>query len=77
MFPRRLHSDILTVVKLKICGKCKRPYMEDRDFCPNCPKPYLWNQESWLNLGCLLLTILPLFMLIIFWAFFFLSFALR
>jgi hypothetical protein len=28
--------------------------MASSEFCPRCPQPYSWNQESWLNMGCLL-----------------------
>ncbi|MBA2493897.1 MAG: hypothetical protein H0V31_04290 [Acidobacteria bacterium] len=58
-------------MSIKICQKCKRPFMADNEFCPHCPEPYTWNQESWANLGCLLLTIVPLFVMILFWLFFF------
>jgi predicted amidophosphoribosyltransferase len=63
-------------VKLKICPKCKRPFLADKEFCPHCPRPE-WNQESWANVGCLLATILPLFLMILFWLFFFLGFIFR
>ena len=64
---------ILLIVKLKLCPKCKRPYLDAKEFCPNCPEPPTWNQESCANLGCLLLTILPLFGMILFWFFVFLG----
>ncbi|MEZ5426274.1 MAG: hypothetical protein R2747_08420 [Pyrinomonadaceae bacterium] len=51
--------------------------MEDREFCPHCPQPYSWDQESWANMGCLLITILPLVLILLFWLFFFMSFLLR
>jgi hypothetical protein len=41
--------------------------MADKQFCPHCPEPYAWNQESYANVGCLVLMILPLFLLILFW----------
>ncbi|MGI8669198.1 MAG: hypothetical protein ACR2J3_05025 [Aridibacter sp.] len=62
---------ILKDMQLKICDKCKRPYLAAKEFCPNCPEPYTWNQESVGNLGCLLATIIPLFLMILFWLFFF------
>ena len=64
-------------MKLKLCPKCKRPYLASKEFCPDCPEPYTWNQESYSNLGCLMLMLLPLFFLIFFWLFFFLSFLIR
>lgn len=45
--------------------------MADKDVCPSCPASYTWNQESFANLGCLLLTILPLAAFILFWLFLF------
>lgn len=51
--------------------------MADKEYCPSCPEPYTWNQESYSNLGCLLLMILPLVVLILFWMFFFLGFLIR
>jgi hypothetical protein len=64
-------------VELKICKQCKRPYLADKEFCPHCPEPYTWNQESYANLGCLLAMILPLFLLILFWLFLFLGIFIR
>jgi len=64
-------------VQLKICPKCKRPYLANKELCPHCPEPYTWNQESWSSLGCLLLTILPLFVMILFWMFFFMGIFIR
>ena len=54
---------------LKLCPKCRRPYLSSNDYCPNCPEPYTWDQESYANVGCLVLTIAPLFILILFWLF--------
>jgi hypothetical protein len=56
-------------VQLKLCPKCRRPYLANKEYCPNCPEPYAWNQESYANLGCLLLMILPLVLMIFFWLF--------
>ncbi|MDQ3713929.1 MAG: hypothetical protein M3388_17155 [Acidobacteriota bacterium] len=64
-------------MSLKICKKCKRPFMASHEFCPHCPKPYTWNQESWANVGCLLAMILPLFVMIFFWFVFFFGFLFR
>jgi hypothetical protein len=58
-------------VKLKICTRCKRPFLANKQFCPSCPAPYTWNQESYANLGCLLMMILPIFLIVFFWLFFF------
>ncbi|MFN3418683.1 MAG: hypothetical protein ACK42A_05025 [Pyrinomonadaceae bacterium] len=52
---------------LKLCPKCRRPFLANNEYCPHCPPPPTWNQESLVNLGCLLATILPLFGLILFW----------
>ena len=51
--------------------------MAGKEFCPHCPEPYTWNQESWANMGCLLMMILPLFVMIFFWLFLFLGFFIR
>jgi hypothetical protein len=64
-------------VNLKLCPVCRKPYLADKDFCPSCPEPMTWNQESYTNLGCLLLTILPLFGIILFWLFLFMGFFIR
>ncbi len=57
-------------MKLKLCQNCKRPFLEEKhEFCPHCPAPY--NADSYFNLGCVLLTILPLFLFIVFWIFYF------
>ncbi|MGI8469524.1 MAG: hypothetical protein ACR2N3_13835 [Pyrinomonadaceae bacterium] len=58
---------------LKLCRQCKRPFLASQEFCPRCPRVE-WNQESLANLGCLLATILPLFVMILFWLFFLLGF---
>lgn len=60
-------------MQLKICPKCKKPYLANKDACQSCPAPYTWNQESYANLGCLLLMIAPLVLMILFWFFFFLG----
>jgi hypothetical protein len=64
-------------VKLKICKVCKRPFLKEKEFCPHCPEPYSWNQESRTNIGCLLAMIAPLFLMILFWLFFFPGFFFR
>jgi hypothetical protein len=51
--------------------------MADKEFCPNCPEPYTWNQESYANLGCLLLMLMPLGLLILFWLFMFIGVIIR
>jgi len=56
-------------VNLKLCPVCKKPFLAEKEFCPNCPQPLTWNQESYANIGCLLLTILPLVLMILFWLF--------
>ena len=60
-------------VAIKLCPRCKRPFLAEKELCPHCPEPYMWNQESLANLGCLVATILPLFLLILFWLFMFLA----
>jgi hypothetical protein len=57
-------------MKLKLCSNCKRPYLANKDFCPKCPK-IEWNQESWMNVGCLLAMVSPLFIMIFLWLLFF------
>lgn len=47
--------------------------MADKESCPTCPEPHTWDQESYANVGCLLLMLLPLVLLIFFWLFFFLA----
>jgi len=64
-------------MSLKICKKCKRPFMASHEFCQHCPPPYTWNQESWANVGCVLAMILPLFALIFLWFVFFFGFLFR
>ncbi|MGI8787328.1 MAG: hypothetical protein ACR2HG_06165 [Pyrinomonadaceae bacterium] len=59
-------------MQIKLCPKCKRPFMASQEFCPHCPAPYTWNQESWMNVGCLTLMVaLPLLVMFLFWVFFF------
>ena len=60
-------------VAIKLCPKCKRPFLAAKKDCPHCPEPYTWNQESWANVGCLMATLLPLVLLILFWLFLFLG----
>ena len=61
-------------MQLKLCPNCKRPFLAKEEFCPHCPEPYTWNQESWMNVGCLLMmTAVPLFLVILFWLFLFLG----
>lgn len=67
---------ILVFVELKLCPKCKRPFLATDEFCPKCPRPE-WNQESYMNVGCLLLMILPLVLLVLFWLFFFVGIFIR
>ena len=62
-------------MKIKICQTCKRPYLEKDEFCPRCPPPY--DANSLANLGCLLLTVLPLVVMILFWLFLFLGIFMR
>jgi len=54
---------------LKLCPKCRRPFMGSEEFCPRCPEPF--DANSFANLGCIVMTILPLLVLILFWAFVF------
>jgi hypothetical protein len=58
-------------VDLKLCPKCRRPYLAEKEWCPHCPEPYTWNQESYANLGCLLLMMTPILLMIMFWIFLF------
>jgi len=56
-------------VRLKICNRCKRPFLANKEFCTHCPAPY--NPDSLANIGCLLAMMLPLFMVVFFWIFLF------
>ena len=62
--PVRVYS---RTVLLKLCPQCRKPFIAENGTCPHCPEPYTWNQESYANVGCLVLMILPLFLLILFW----------
>jgi hypothetical protein len=77
MLPVRFPTSVLRAypfyVAIKLCPKCRRPFLAEKEFCPNCPEPYTWNQESFANVGCLVATILPLVFLILFWLFLFLG----
>ena len=65
-------------VQLKICPRCKRPFLAKHESCPKCPVPYTWNQESWANMGCLVtMIVLPLVLMILFWLFLFLGLFIR
>jgi hypothetical protein len=54
-------------VELKLCPRCRKPFLATKEHCPSCPEPPTLNQESWANLGCLLVTFLPIFGMILFW----------
>jgi predicted amidophosphoribosyltransferase len=54
-------------VELKLCPRCKKPYLAKHEYCPHCPEPYTWDQESYMNLGCLLLMVVPVFLMVLFW----------
>ncbi|HEY0459522.1 MAG TPA: hypothetical protein VGC97_10325 [Pyrinomonadaceae bacterium] len=58
-------------MKLKICRRCKRPFLANKAACPNCRVSYTWNQESVANVGCLLAMILPIFLVLFIWLFVF------
>ena len=60
-------------VAIKLCPRCRKPYLAAKESCPHCPEPYTWNQESYANVGCLLAMLLPLVFLIMFWIFMFLG----
>lgn len=65
-------------MKLKVCPKCKRPFLTKHESCPHCPEPYTWDQESWANVGCLVAMIVaPLLLLILFWLFMFMGLFIR
>jgi hypothetical protein len=64
-------------VAIKLCPRCKRPFLEAKEVCPHCPDREVWNRESAANLGCLVATFLPLVFLILFWLFLFLGFFFR
>ena len=60
-------------VAIKLCPRCRKPYLAAKEFCPHCPEPYTWNQESYANVGCLLAMLMPLVGMILFWIFMFLG----
>jgi hypothetical protein len=60
-------------VAIKLCPRCRRPFLAAKELCPHCPEPYTWNQESFANLGCLIAMILPVFFVLFFWLFLFLG----
>jgi hypothetical protein len=64
-------------VLLKLCPQCRKPFIAENGTCPHCPEPYTWNQESYSNLGCLLAMLIPLFLMILFWLFFFMGIFIR
>jgi uncharacterized protein (DUF983 family) len=45
-------------LELKICPNCKSPRLANAESCPRCGDAYDWNQESFLNVGCLVLMLL-------------------
>ena len=51
-------------MELKICPNCNSPYLASQKSCPRCGEQYEWNQESWLNVGCLMLMLLFAFFLV-------------
>lgn len=69
------YANLYFAMQLEICRKCKRPYFAEKEFCPHCPAPY--NPDNFANLGCLLLTVLPLVLMVLFWLFLFLGFFIR
>ena len=60
-------------MSLKLCPKCRKPFLAASGTCPHCPEPANWDQENWANLGCLLVTLLPLLGMMLFWLFMFLG----
>ena len=65
-------------MELKLCPRCEKPYLAEEEFCPRCPQdPWEGKEESFGSLGCILMTILPLFLMALFWFFLFLSFFFR
>lgn len=60
-------------VAIKLCPRCRKPFLAAKEICPHCPEPYTWNQESYANVGCLMAMLLPLIGLIMFWIFMFLG----
>ncbi len=49
-------------MELKTCPKCQKPILASVEKCPHCPEEYEWNPDSWLNVGCLLLIVLFVFL---------------
>ena len=54
-------------MELKTCPNCGKPHLASVERCPHCPREedYEWNQESWANVGCLVLMVLFAFLLIL------------
>lgn len=65
-------------MKLKVCPKCKKPFLPYQDVCPTCPDVPEWDQESAVNAGCLAAMIVgPMIVMVLFWLFFFVGFFAR
>jgi hypothetical protein len=60
---------MLGLVELKLCQRCKRPFLAEEETCPQCEQ-HSWDQDSWMNFGCLIATVLPLFIILLFWLLF-------
>jgi hypothetical protein len=64
-------SVILVEMGLKLCPKCEKPYLDDKEFCPNCPPPrFNGDADSYGSLGCVLISVLALVGMFVFWLFF-------
>lgn len=52
-------------MELKICERCKKPYLADAEKCPHCPEDYEWNQDSWANACCLIIAVIFALLLVV------------
>jgi predicted amidophosphoribosyltransferase len=55
-------------MEIKVCKKCNRAFNAEESRCPSCGRwsePYSWDEESWANMGCLLVMIFMVLMMII------------
>jgi hypothetical protein len=62
---------------IKLCPRCRRPFLGVKGSCPKCPDVGNINADSMANLGCMVATILPLAAMILFWLLLFLGFFFR
>ena len=64
-------------VQLKICQRCKRPFLTRQGACSHCPEPASWNRKSWAGFVRLAAIVLPLLVMLAFWLLMVVSFSFR